>query len=104
VPFWWQRIDPSTRSILLQQKGISVLRPAAHLNPRGGSGLNPRGNRQINHALHIAAIVQIRYDGPGRSYYLRKLEEGKTPKEAIRALKRQISDAVYKQLRNDSRA
>jgi transposase len=48
--------------------------------------------------------VQIRYDGPGRSYYLRKLEEGKTPKEAIRALKRQISDAVYKQLRNDSRA
>lgn len=66
--------------------------------------LNPRGNRQLNHALHVAAVVQTSRDTPGRAYFQRKLAEGKTPKEAYRALKRRISDAVYKQLRNDRRA
>lgn len=66
--------------------------------------LNPRGNRQLNHALHVAAVVQTRHDTAGRAYYQRKLAEGKTSKEAYRALKRRISDAVYKQLRNDRRA
>ena len=60
--------------------------------------LNPRGNRQLNHALHIAAVTQVRNDTPGRAYYERKLAEGKTKKEALRALKRRISDAVYRQL------
>jgi len=55
-----------------------------------------RGNRQLNHALHIAAISQIRHPGTeGRTYYERKVAEGKTPKDAIRAPKRRISDAVY---------
>lgn len=62
-----------------------------------------RGNRQLNHALHIAAISQIRHPGTeGRTYYERKLAEGKTPKDAIRALKRRIIDAVYRQLRADA--
>ncbi len=62
-----------------------------------------RGNRQLNHALHIAAISQIRHPGTeGRAYYERKVAEGKTPKDAIRALKRRISDAVYRQLRADA--
>jgi transposase len=65
-------------------------------NPR--HRLNPRGNRQLNHALHIAAVTQVRNDTPGRAYYLRKQAEGKTRKEAMRALKRRISDAVYHQL------
>ena len=60
--------------------------------------LNQRGNRQLNHAIHIAAITQIRNDTPGRAYYQRKLDEGKSKKEALRALKRKISDAVYRQL------
>jgi transposase len=64
--------------------------------------LNPRGNRQLNHALHIAAVTQIRNDTPGRAYYQRKLAEGKTRKEALRALKRRISDAVYRQLLADT--
>ena len=76
----------------------------ASSGPKVRHRLNPRGNRQLNHALHIAAIVQLRHDGPGRAYYQRKIEEGKTPKEAIRALKRRISDAVYKKLRNDIRS
>jgi transposase len=63
--------------------------------------LNPRGNRMLNHALHVIAIVQLRQpDTPGRVFYERKLEEGKTKKEAIRALKRRLSD-VYRQLTED---
>ena len=65
--------------------------------------LNPRGNRQLNHALHMAAVSQLRHDTPGRAYYLAKIEAGKTPKEGRRALKRKISDAAYRQLRADAR-
>jgi transposase len=64
--------------------------------------LNPRGNRQLNHALHIAAVTQIAHDTPGRAYYTRKISEGKSRKEALRALKRRISDTVYRQLLADS--
>jgi len=60
--------------------------------------LNLRGNRILNHAIHIAAVTQLRHDTNGRTYYDKKIAEGKTPKEAIRALKRRISDAVYKNL------
>ena len=46
-------------------------------------------------------MTQIARDTPGRVYYDRKLAEGKTRKEAMRALKRRISDAVWRQLRVD---
>ena len=66
--------------------------------------LSRRGNRRLNHALHIAAITQIRYPhSPGRRYYDRKLAEGKTPREAIRALKRRLSDVVWRHLVADAR-
>jgi transposase len=65
--------------------------------------LNLRGNRILNHAIHIAAVTQLRHDTTGRVYYDKKIGEGKTPKEAIRALKRRISDAVYKRLIADTR-
>jgi transposase len=60
--------------------------------------LSRAGNRRPNHVLHIAAIVQIRHDTAGRAYYRRKLADGKTPMEALRCLKRRLSDAVYRQL------
>ena len=64
--------------------------------------LNPRGNRMLNHALHLIAITQLRYpDTEGRIFYERKLAEGKTKKEAIRALKRRLSDVVYRHLQAD---
>jgi transposase len=67
--------------------------------------LSRRGNRQLNHAIHMAAITQIRHaHSPGRGYYDRKLAEGKTKKEAIRALKRRISDALYQRLVADAAA
>ena len=58
--------------------------------------LNPRGNRQLNHALHMAAVTQISRTTPGRTYYLAKIEAEGRHKEARRALKRKISDAVYR--------
>ena len=64
--------------------------------------LNPRGNRMLNHALHLIAITQLRYSNTqGRVFYERKLAEGKSKKEAIRALKRRLSDVVYRQLQTD---
>ena len=60
--------------------------------------LSRAGNRKMNHMLHIAAATQIRLDTPGRAYYRRKLAAGKTRMEAMRCLKRRISDAVYRQL------
>jgi len=64
--------------------------------------LSRAGNRRMNHMLHIAAITQIRYDTDGRAYYRRKRAAGKTPLEALRCLKRRISDAVYRQLLTDA--
>jgi hypothetical protein len=57
----------------------------------------------LNHALHVAAITQIAHDTPGRVYSLRKIDEGKIRKEALRALKRRISDVIYRQLVADTR-
>jgi transposase len=66
--------------------------------------LSLRGNRRINHALHMAAITQIRRaHSDGRAYYERKIAEGKTHKEALRCLKRRISDAVFARLQADAR-
>jgi transposase len=74
----------------------------ASSGPRVRHRLNPNGNRQLNHAIHIAALGQISHDTPGRAYYLAKQADGKSRKEAMRCLKRRISDAVYRQLRADT--
>jgi transposase len=64
--------------------------------------LSRAGNRHINHALHMMAVTQIRQpNSPGRGYYERERLEGKTPKEALRCLKRRLSDVVYRQLAAD---
>jgi transposase len=66
--------------------------------------LSQRGNRHLNHALHLAAICQMRHPhSEGRAYLDGKVADGKTEREAIRALKRQISNAVYRQLVIDAR-
>lgn len=65
--------------------------------------LSTRGNRNINHALHMAAICQLRQPhSDGRAYFDRRVAEGKTNKEALRALKRQISNTVYRHLVADA--
>lgn len=66
--------------------------------------LSRAGNRRMNHMIHIAAATQVRLDTDGRRYYRRKLAEGKTRMEAMRCLKRRISDAIYRQLLADTQA
>ena len=64
--------------------------------------LNLGGNRQLNRAIHTAALAQISRSGTeGRAYYERCLGRGKTKREAIRALKRRISDRIWTHLHND---
>jgi transposase len=66
--------------------------------------LSLRGNRRINHAIHMAAITQLRHKhSEGRAYYDKKVAEGKTHKEALRSLKRKVSDAIFACLKEDAR-
>lgn len=63
--------------------------------------LSRAGDRQLNACLHIMALVQIRSHTESRAYYLRKRAEGKSKKEALRCLKRRLSDQVYRQMLRD---
>jgi transposase len=77
----------------------------ASSGPREIYRLSTRGNRRLNHAIHMAAVTQIAHKhSDGHAYYQRRLKEGKTPAEARRALKRKISNAIYARLRADARA
>ena len=110
-------VGPTCAAILVGHSGgVARFPNAAHFARFNGSApidassgavkrhrLNPRGNRQLNHALHIAAVTQVAHDTPGREYYLRKISEGQSRKEALRALKRRISDAVYRHLVEDAK-
>jgi transposase len=64
--------------------------------------LSRAGNRQINRVLHTMARVQLRNPTPGRGYYERKRADGKAPMEAMRCVKRRLSDIVYQQMLNDA--
>jgi transposase len=66
--------------------------------------LSRAGNRQINRVLHIMAVVQLRNPTEGRAYYDRKVAAGKTPMEAMRALKRRLSDLACHQMIPGARA
>jgi transposase len=66
--------------------------------------LSLAGNRHLNYALHMVAVCQARSDTRGGTYYRKKIAEGKSRKEALRCLKRRVSDAVYKSLVADSQA
>jgi transposase len=63
--------------------------------------LSLAGNRKLNYALHMVAVCQARSDALGGTYYRKKIAEGKSRKEALRCLKRRISDAVFKSLMTD---
>jgi transposase len=105
----------STARILGEVGDVARFRSRHHFASDNGTGpddagsggvpvqrVNLKGNRKINHAIHMVAITQIRNDTPGRAYYLRKQAQGKTQKETLRALTRRISDAIYRQLVEDA--
>lgn len=64
--------------------------------------LSRAGNRQINQVLHIMATVQLRNPTQGREYFDRKKVSGKTSMEAMRCLKRKLSDVVYRHMVTDA--
>jgi transposase len=66
--------------------------------------LSLTGNRKLNYALHMVAVCQARSDARGGTYYRKKMAEGKSHKEALRCLKRRVSDAVFRSLMADSLA
>jgi transposase len=66
--------------------------------------LSRAGDRRVNHVIHIVAITQLRTHTNGQTYYRRKRAEGKKPLEALRCLKRRISDAIFRQLVADAAA
>lgn len=65
--------------------------------------LSRAGDRQLNSCLHVMAITQIQRESAGRNYYRAKRAAGKSHKEALRCLKRRLSDVVYRQLLRDAR-
>jgi transposase len=66
--------------------------------------LNRGGNRQLNAALHRIAVTQLQQRGPGHAYVAKRMAAGNTKTEAIRALRRRLSDEVYRRLRIDAAA
>ena len=66
--------------------------------------LSRGGNRQLNAAIHRIAITQLQRPGPGQTYLAHRRAAGDTQHEEIRALRRRISDEVYRRLRVDELA
>ena len=66
--------------------------------------LSRAGNRQLNAALHRIAITQLQHEGPGKTYLEHRRAQGDTKAEAIRALRRRISDEVFRRMRHDEAA
>ena len=66
--------------------------------------LSRTGNRQLNVALHRIAITQPQREGPGRAYVEHRRAMGNTKPEAIRALRRRISDEVFRRMSHDEAA
>jgi transposase len=60
------------------------------------------GNRQLNCAIHRIAVTQKRWDPDAQAYLKNRITAGNTDREALRALKRHISDAVYRRLKADA--
>ena len=68
---------------------------------RGKVRLNRGGNRTVNTALHMIAVTQVRGVGPGQAYVDKLMGRGKTRTEAVRLLRRRLSDVVFRALHTD---
>jgi transposase len=73
-------------------------------NTAGRVRLTRSGNRQLNAAVHRIAVTQIRLDGLGKTYYLKKKAEGMSTPEALRCLKRRLARIVFHHLTTDQHA
>ena len=84
---------------LARHAGVAPLEASS--GKRRRHRLDRGGNRQLNCALHRIAITQGRVYGPARAYLERKQGEGKSRREAIRCLKRQLARTVYTTLKSE---
>ena len=66
--------------------------------------LNRGGDRQLNVGLHRITVTQLQRPGPARTYLEKRMAAGDTKTEAIRALRRKISDEAFRRLRQDEAA
>ena len=85
---------------LARHAGVAPLEASSGKHQR--HRLDRGGNRQLNCALHRIAVTQGRVHAPARAYLERKQSEGKTRREAIRCLKRQLARTVYTTLKNEA--
>jgi transposase len=83
----------ATEARLASYAGVAPLDASSGRQQR--HRLNRAGNRQLNRALYTIALTQIRIYPPARAYMARRASEGKTPKEALRALKRHLVRVIY---------
>jgi transposase len=88
-----------TDAQLARHAGVAPLEASSGKHRR--HRLDRGGNRQLNCALHRIAITQGRVHAPARAYLERKQAEGKTRREAVRCLKRQLARTVYTTLKNE---
>jgi transposase len=92
-----ERFD--TDAQLARHAGVAPLEASSGKYQR--HRLDRGGNRQLNCALHRIAITQARMHPPARAYLERKQSEGKSKREALRCLKRQLARTVYTTLKNE---
>jgi transposase len=94
--------DPSR---LRSEAAFAMLNGTAPVEASSGKvkhhRLNRRGNREINYAIHTVAVVRARRDVRTRAFLSKKLAEGKSAKDAMRCLKRHISNDIYRQMIKD---
>ncbi|HZP72070.1 MAG TPA: IS110 family transposase [Gaiellaceae bacterium] len=88
-----------TDAQLARHAGVAPLDASSGKSKR--HRLDRGGNRQLNCALHRIAVTQGRWHPPARAYLERKQAEGKTRREALRCLKRQLARTVYTTLKNE---
>jgi transposase len=89
----------STDAQLARHGGVAPLQASSGKSQR--HRLDRGGNRQLNCALHRIAITQSRVHPPARAYLERKQAEGKSRREALRCLKRQLARTVFTTLKNE---
>jgi len=89
-----------TDAQLARHAGVAPLEASSGKHQR--HRLDRGGNRQLNCALHRIAITQARVHPPARAYLERKRNEGKSRREALRCLKRQLARTVYTTLKTES--
>ena len=66
--------------------------------------LSRTGNRQLNTAIHRVALTQIRCHADAKTYLEHRIASGNTKTEALRALKRRLSDVIYRALVADAQS